>query len=456
MASVYKRGGKNNRHGRYRITYTDELGRRVDVSAGTGDKDTAQQIADKLEADAALKRRGVITPHESKLAELNAKPVADHVADYIGDCRRQKQDTTHVDNKEAQLKRVLESTKARVLSELTREAVQRHLNALVDGGLSARTHNQHKTTISTFVGWCYANVGVYSNPLAKMKRMDESADQRLVRRAMTDEELARLLAVKEAVETGRADCYTVVTLAGLRVGDAIGITWGDVDLEGSMLRIRRGVGKSRREDHIPLHPQALAVLRRIKPPFAGTTDKVFKTVPRVKTFHKDCQRAGIEQFDAEGTQLDRHALGRTTLGTRLAMSGVLPTMAAKLMRHADVKTTMKHYTKLRLHDASRAMATVPQIVAAESAALAATGTDSASVTLQWNRQHTGGISGPEVSPSCSTVKNLSQANPQLPTCVSSGKTRGFGTTGQAATPADLTIAASLANVPKTRAIGAAG
>jgi integrase len=455
MASIYKRGGKGNRHGRYRIAYFDEFGRRLDVAAGTSDHDTARQIADKLEADAALKRRGVISPQEGKLAELNAKPLVDHIADYLAHCRRQKQDDLHVSNKEAQLKKLSESSKAVVLAEWTREAVQRHLNALADSKKSARTVNQHKTTIATFVGWCYASVGVHANPLAKMPRMDEAADQRLVRRSMTEDELGRLLAVPEAIEKGRADCYIVLTFAGLRVGDATQITWGDVDLAGGTLRIRQLVGKSRRLDYLPLHAQALAVLERIKPPFCRPTDRVFKTVPRVKTFHRDCERAGIERFDAEG-QVDRHALGRTTFGTRLANSGVMPQMASKLMRHTDVKITMKHYTKLRLHDEARAMESLPQITAAEPAVRRATGTDSMPVTLQQNLQQSGGFSSLALSPSGSPATPAMRDEVGSSMSVSSDKTRDFGTAGQAQASPGLMIGGTAGKIRKTRAISSVG
>lgn len=456
MASVYKRGGKRNRHGRYRISYFDEFGRRQDVTAGTGDYDVAMQIADKLEADAALKRRGVITPQEGKLAELNAKPVADHVANYLAHCRRQKQDNVHVGNKDTQLKKLLESTGAKVLSELSREAVQRHLDALADSGKSARTVNQHRTTIVTFVGWCYAAVGVHQNPLAKMPRMDEAADQRRVRRALTDTELGKLVAVPQAITAGRVDYYTVVTLVGLRSGDAKQITWGDVDLEAGVLRVRQEVNKSRREDYLPLHPQALSVLERIRPPVAKATDLVFPVIPRVKTFHRDCKRAGVERYDAEGRQLDLHALGRTTFGTRLANSGIMPQMAAKLMRHTDVKITMKHYTKLRMHDEQRAVAVLPQIVAEQPKVERATGTDSVPVPLQQNRQQSGGISRHGMTAAGNVGRSEDGEKAKTPECISSGISRGFGAAGQPTAPSDLMIGGTAANMQNLRAVGAAG
>ncbi|MDB5355063.1 MAG: xerC 2 [Phycisphaerales bacterium] len=286
--------------------------------------------------------------------------------------------------------------------------------------------------------------------------MDEAADQRRVRRAMTEDELSKLIAVPEAVAAGRTDYYIVATLVGLRSGDGKEMTWGDVDLEAGTLRIRQGTDKSKRADLLPLHPQALAVLQRIRLPFASTTDPVFPTLPRVKTFHRDCERAGIERYDAEGNQLDLHALGRTTFGTRLANNGAMPQMAMRLMRHADVKITMKHYTKLRLHDEARAVAGLPQIVAAQPTIQQATGTDSAPVTLQQNLQQSGGFPSPVLSPSGNPATPVRRGKPDGSKGVPSGKTRGFGTSEQAQALPGLMIGETAGNMPKARAISSVG
>jgi hypothetical protein len=47
--------------------------------------------------------------------------------------------------------------------------------------------------------------------------------------------------------------------------------------------------------------------------------------------------------DAQGKVIDLHAM-RTTLGTNLARAGVAPQVAREIMRHADYRTTLKHYT----------------------------------------------------------------------------------------------------------------
>ena len=52
---------------------------------------------------------------------------------------------------------------------------------------------------------------------------------------------------------------------------------------------------------------------------------------------------------------------RTTLGTRLALNGVIPQVAQKIMRHSDYRTTLKHYTVLGIEATSNAIAMIPGI-----------------------------------------------------------------------------------------------
>ena len=64
--------------------------------------------------------------------------------------------------------------------------------------------------------------------------------------------------------------------------------------------------------------------------------------------------------DTEGRVIDLHAM-RTTLGTNLARSRVAPQIAQRIMRHADYRTTLKHYTVLGLTDTAKAIEQLPTI-----------------------------------------------------------------------------------------------
>lgn len=158
----------------------------------------------------------------------------------------------------------------------------------------------------------------------------------------------------------RRPVYLVAVLTGLRRGELGGITWADVDFDRMTVRVRVGVGKAAREDFIPLHPQAAAELSAIKPMDAMPLDLVFAAIPNDRTVRKDLRDAKVPIADDEGRVVDFHAL-RTTTGTMLARAGVSPQMAQRVMRHANMATTLTHYTDLRLVDLTGAVRALPEI-----------------------------------------------------------------------------------------------
>src|SRR5262249_52961384 len=98
---------------------------------------------------------------------------------------------------------------------------------------------------------------------------------------------------------------------------------------------------------------------------------------------------------------------RTTAGTLLARSGVMPQEAQRQMRHADIKTTLRHYTDLRLSDQARAVAKLPMI-AGKAAVLAPTGTDGEAKNPQHWPQHFAHESGQSGTSGCHPVRGGGQ------------------------------------------------
>lgn len=247
------------------------------------------------------------------------------------------------------------------------------MRARLDEGRSARTANLLRQTALALAAWITAEGrGNLSDYPARIPRFDESQDRRLVRRALTTEELARLFAV--AGEAGRRLWYALAYYAGLRRGELARLTWGDVDLDAGTIAIRNR--KAGRRDLLPLHAELVAELREARPllaPGALSSARVFSTPVHHRTRAGDFARAGIPEVDADGRVADLHAL-RTTLGTNLARAGVPVQVAARAMRHADPRTTQKHYTALGLVDVAGAIDRIA-VVAAPSVVVA-TGTDS--------------------------------------------------------------------------------
>ena len=88
-------------------------------------------------------------------------------------------------------------------------------------------------------------------------------------------------------------------------------------------------------------------------------------VPRLPRFRKDLALAGIPFETAEG-RLDLHSL-RVTFCTHLSAAGVAPRVAMELMRHSDIRLTMKVYTDPARLPLAAAVASLPALTLPPSA-----------------------------------------------------------------------------------------
>ncbi|MGA2583189.1 MAG: tyrosine-type recombinase/integrase [Tepidisphaeraceae bacterium] len=254
----------------------------------------------------------------------------------------------------------------------------------------------------------------------------------------------------------RRTYYLFAYYTGIRVKAAKAATWGDVDFDGAMIRVKVGNAKGKIEDvYHPIHPALLRELIAIKPMDAKGADKIFTHVPTVVTFHRDCKRAGIPRFDEEGRQLDRHAL-RTTLGTHLAQYGVLPQQAMKVLGHSDVRITMKHYTALRISDTAKAVQSLPTIqatVAVETVAAVATGTDPACHHIC---HHPCSTSGQSLASSVTMAPSTIAGNVQMQAHDFTRNCRENVATFPSMASSVLPDSASPDTIAKTRAISSVG
>lgn len=174
-------------------------------------------------------------------------------------------------------------------------------------------------------------------------------------------EAARLQDAKHGSRwSSRAAVYCAAVLTGLRRNELRQLIWDDVDFDQGLIRVRAEVGKARRADVIPLHPDVAETLRAIRNPEAKPLDRVFKTMPTAKTFNFDLRRAGIPKRDEADRVVDLHAL-RTTLGTELARQGIAPQLAQKIMRHSDYRITMEHSVSLGLAETAAALQKLPGV-----------------------------------------------------------------------------------------------
>jgi len=409
--SLYKRKGR----GPWIATWYDHDGKRREHSTRTTDKATAERILTKFVSDVALRRDGVVDARKDRYAIEGRKPLDVHVADYIAHCRHIGHAKRSVDQKARHLQRLQEVTGVTRLADLTADALERYMRTLLDDGRSARTANFARQIAVAFTSWCVKTNRLESCPLHVVPRLDEQRDRRRERRALTDDELARLMTVAES--RGRKAWYLAAVLAGLRKGDLQRLKWCDIDFNENTITISEG--KAKRVDVIPLHPQLADELRKRQQASLATPQaKVFPQTVTDRTRQKDFLRAGLAREevivddngkpvmigkgkrqrpktrivteDADGRVIDLHAM-RTTLGTNLARQGVAPQIAQRIMRHSDYRTTLNHYTVLGLSDTAKAVDALPSIRTNSEQVKRATGTTDTHV-------HDGDDSNPQLYP----------------------------------------------------------
>jgi len=186
----------------YTAKYRDGTGRIRKVSTGCRDRDAALIVLAELERRAERVRCGSLTAAEDAALDHQATPLAEHIAAYLrhlagkrGKGGKPTVAQKHVANVRRQLRCIIAECGFARLHDLNRDAVERWVQAAVSTGCSARTVNAHLAAIVAFCNWCVAEGRLVVNPLTRLRKLDERADRRHERRALTEDELRRLLTV---------------------------------------------------------------------------------------------------------------------------------------------------------------------------------------------------------------------------------------------------------------------
>ena len=357
-------------------SYFDADGRRRKRSTQRTNRRDAEELLAKWTREIRDIRDGLLDGDAVRRRDELARPLVDHVRDYFESFETKPRTKGTLAVKRCVLRRLLallsdQLRREPTLHDFTPTIVQRAMRQRTNDGLSPRTANLLRQNAVALANWLTAESRCNLSDFSKrVGRFIETEDRRRVRRSLTNDELARLLAVGEA--NGRGLWYSLAYWAGLRRGEIGRVTWGDVDFESGTLTIRNV--KAGRRDQLPLRPELLDQLRAARPLLttaALNTSRLFDTPVHARTQRRDFDRAGISPCDADGRVADLHAL-RTTLCTTMVRAGVTPTILQRAMRHADIRTTLKHYTRLQLADVAVAFDALPAIVS--SSVSLATGT----------------------------------------------------------------------------------
>lgn len=165
----------------------------------------------------------------------------------------------------------------------------------------------------------------------------------------------------------------LVAVTGMRISEALGLKWSDIDWEHSVIYVRRGWVRSRMgkpkskasRAPVPMHEMLAAIVKkwRAETHYASQSDFVFAssamkgTRPRlasmiVQDYVRPCAvKAGVltvndqgETLDSKGNPITRFGFHnfRHSLATFLISSGHDPVVVQRMLRHSDVRQTMEY------------------------------------------------------------------------------------------------------------------
>ena len=262
--------------------------------------------------------------------------------------------------------------RARKLAEISTDDVARLVAEMTNGVYFEMVDGRYerKRRKTGYAGWTIAGTVatlgavmskakrkglVPANPVSDLERNERPRLHSPEKRVLEDAEIAGLL------ETGGSfrPMLAVLIFSGLRIGEALGLRWEDVD--AGFIHVRRQLGRDRtvadqtaagRRD-VVLMPQLAAVLKshRLASRHSLPSDFVFAAPDGRGRDHRSTSR-GIERAVARanlGASVSAHNLRHTFASQLIIGMGLDPVRVSKLLGHSNAGFTASTYAHLFEH-----------------------------------------------------------------------------------------------------------
>jgi len=188
MATVFKRGGKDNRRGYYYVSWFDHKGRRHTKCAKTTDKAAAERLAAKLETDAMERRHGVIDATAEAIGEQMRRSIESHLADYEAKFEAAKRDRQHVRSTLNYIRAIAKAAEWETIGDIEADGVNRFAQSLSEQQRSARTVQAYVRAIKGFTRWLVKHRKMTHDPLAPVTPPNPKANRKRERRMLLPDE----------------------------------------------------------------------------------------------------------------------------------------------------------------------------------------------------------------------------------------------------------------------------
>ena len=395
MASVYRKGK------RWYANFRDATGARKNVATSAETKTAAKQLAQELEAKAERQRRG-----------LESIPV-DCTLSFAELCEwwlKERCPPPSVDKEESRLAKhiFVEPLGKLLVPHVTAARIEERFRAMTDAGASPASINKLRGTLhSVFAQAHKADLWRGANPIAEVEA------RKVPKRAYSTLRADEVPNLLKAVPEGWRGLFACALFTGLRKGELYGLQKADVDLTERTMLVTRSHGrdttKGGHEDTIPIADSLLPYLKdavenapgslvfpredgSMRPEHSSPEKVLRRALKRagfVDAFDHLCRRAacrasGEPHVERHADDAERHCPKcnmvlwpravvrpmrfqdlRHTTCTLLLRAGVAPQFVQRILRHGDLRTTMKVYAHLDVNDLRGAVENLPTVGAPE-------------------------------------------------------------------------------------------
>jgi integrase len=230
------------------------------------------------------------------------------------------------------------------LKSITRTHVHELLDTVAGQGLTVGV-NRLQALISRVFTIALDRSLIEAHPAARMvKRFVEQPRLRV----LSDDEIRTLWSGLDAQPGAAADAVRLRLLLGQRGEETAGMLWSELDLKAGIWSLPGTRTKNKRPHIVPLPATALALLQTRRKTVPEDQPRVFPLSTLTSDAHKALST--IHGGAYEWTDL------RRTVATRLAGLGFDETTIGRVLNHARVTVTSRHYNQhVSLEETRRAL-----------------------------------------------------------------------------------------------------
>ena len=257
---------------------TEELGRKVErLVCCRANGETPDLALCRWLETLPTKQRDVLSRWGLLDARSTAagKALSAHVEDFHASLLDKGNTAKHADTTQRRLEALFDACGFRGWSDLTAAAVEQTLATLREPSedrknCGKQTSNYYLGAAKQFCRWMVRNGRAAQNPLEHLRKMNTATDENRERRALSADELRRLLAATQGgidrygmAGPERALIYWLAVETGLRASELRSLTRLSFKLGSKVatVTVEATHSKRRRRDELPLRPELAAALK---------------------------------------------------------------------------------------------------------------------------------------------------------------------------------------------------